>query len=37
MMMFPPMESNLRKAMPGAGWGLSKFGQFDVSEYELVL
>lgn len=34
---FPPMESNHRKAMPGAGEGLSKLGQFDMSEYELVL
>lgn len=26
-----------QKAVPGAGWGLSKLGQFDMSEYELVL
>ena len=25
------------RAMPGAGEGLSKIGQFDMSEYELVL
>ena len=25
------------KAVPGAGEGLSKLGQFDMSEYELVL
>lgn len=33
------MESNhrLNGAMLGAGDGLSKLGQFDVSEYELVL
>lgn len=31
------MESNHRKAVPGAGEGLSKLGQFDMSVYKFVL
>ena len=37
MMMFPPVESNHRKAMPGAEEGLSKLGQLYMSVYKFVL